>query len=882
MRGFVSLLIGALPADVRRGRRRDIASTLQASVAAARRRGRLAAARAWLAEVANLLLTAISSRFASRGPDRPRRRMELHMPSIQDLRHAWRALSSRPGFTSITILTLALAIGATTAVFSVVDALLWRPLPFTDADRMVEVWTQAEPSNIANPGQTAAAFRALRDEKAIFEEVHAYDFESAVLLGGSEPDTVSVVSVTPALLARLGVSPLRGRLFTDTDGDSGAEPTVVVGESLWRSRLAADPDIVGQTIEFDGDGRYTIIGVLPSSFRFPSERTRVWKPLSMDGAKAAPRPEVVAWLQPGLTLERANEALGGLNAGLRDAGALSKTRRLHLVELRYQRSADAERTGLLVVFGAVGLVLLVACANVAGLLLAQGAARQRDVAVSAALGAGRGRLVRQFLMESLLIGLTAGAAGCLLAWLLVDGLTAVIPANMTVLKARPIVVDGRVLAFAAGLSLATVIVFGLLPAVSASRPDLVDALKTGGGRLSTSRAHRRLRAGIVVVELALALVLLTGAGLLMRSFIRLQQIEPGFDPSGLFSFALDLPEERYGSAAAVTDFMHRLEAGIGGIPGVTGVAGASSLPPNVDFQFGAVPEAEGEPEQDPGTLGIVPFSRVSPDYFATMGIRLREGRGFTQTDSVDVIVINETAARRYWGGRSPLGRRMRTGPKARWLTVIGVVPDVTQMGLRAEVESAVQLYYPFNPGATSGGGHREIALRVAALSPSLLADLKAQVWSLDPRLPVQGLAPVGDELSASIARERFFLLLMALFSTIGLAISAVGIYSVMAYAVEVRRREIGIRMALGADRRAVLRSVLGGAAALAAAGIALGLAGAAAAARVLQSLLYETPTTDPLTFASVALMLAVITLTAAWIPARRAARMDPLAVLRVE
>jgi putative ABC transport system permease protein len=453
---------------------------------------------------------------------------------------------------------------------------------------------------------------------------------------------------------------------------------------------------------------------------------------------------------------------------------------------------------------------------------------------------------------------------------------------MTVLKARPIAVDGRVLAFAAGLSLVTVLVFGLLPALSASRPDLVEALKTGGRSLSTSRAHRRLRAGIVVVELALALVLLTGAGLLMRSFMRLQQIEPGFDPRGLFSFALDLPEERYGSAAAVTGFMRRLEAGIEGMPGVTGVAVASSLPPNVDFQFGAVPEAEGEPEQDPGTLGIVPFSRVSPDYFATMGIRLLEGRGFTQTDSVDVIVINETAARRYWGGRSPLGRRVRTGPKARWLTVIGVVPDVTQMGLRAEVESAVQLYYPFNPGATSGGGRREVALRVAALSPSLLADLKAQVWSLDPRLPVQGLAPVGDELSESIARERFFLVLMAIFSVIGLAISAVGTYSVMAYAVEVRRREIGIRMALGADRRAVLRSVLGGAAVLAAAGIALGLGGAAAAARVLQSLLYETPTTDPLTFASVALMLAAITLTAAWIPARRAARMDPLAVLRVE
>jgi putative ABC transport system permease protein len=527
-------------------------------------------------------------------------------------------------------------------------------------------------------------------------------------------------------------------------------------------------------------------------------------------------------------------------------------------------------------------VLLVACANVAGLLLAQGAARHHDLAVSAALGASRGRLVRQFLLESLTLALVAGAAGCLLAWALVTSFASLVPPSLTFLNARPIAVDGRVLAFAAGLSLLTVLVFGLLPALKASRPDLADALKSGGRSLSTSRAQRRLRGGVVVFELALAIMLLAGAGLLMRSVVRLHQIDPGFDPEGLVSFSLRLPEERYGSAAVTADFIRRLEAGLEALPGVMAATVASSLPPGVAFRFGAIPEAEGESAQDPGTLGIVPYSRVSHDYFATMGIRFLEGRAFTPTDPADVVIVNESGARRYWGGASPLGRRLRMGPKADWVTVIGVVPDVTQMGLRPQAESALQLYYPFDPHAAGGGGYREVALRVATLSPSLMADLKAEVWSLDPRLVIRDLAPVGQELIATIARERFVLWLMAIFAAMGLAISAVGIYGVMAYSVEARRREIGIRMALGADGPAVLRGVLGSAVVLTSAGIVLGLAGAAAAARVLQALLYETPTTDPLTFVSVALLLASVSLMAAWIPARRASRLDPMAALRVE
>lgn len=798
----------------------------------------------------------------------------------QDLRHAWRSLTSRPAFVAVSVITLGLAIGATTAIFSVVDALVWRPLPYTGAERMVELWTTAERTKISNPGQSLAAFLTLRDQSELFERVEAYDFENTILLGGSEPERITIAPVTPGLLAGLGVKPLRGRLFTEADASTEAEPALIISEALWRSRLGAAADIVGSSMEFDGDRRYTIIGVLPSSFRFPSARTRAWRVLDVAAAGAPSRPDVMAWLQPGVTLDRAADVLAGLDNGLHEAGALSPARRLSLRSHRQMQAFGTPRDGLLVVFGAVALVLLVACANVAGLTLAQAAARQRDVAVAAALGAGRARLVTQFLTESLLVAVAAGGVGTLLAWLMIDGLTALVPTTMTFLNARAIVIDGRVLGFACGVSLLTVLLCGMVPAFSGSRPDLVDSLKTGPRGVSGSRSHGRLRGGIVIVELALAVVLLTGAGLLMRSFVRLHQIDPGFDPAGLLSFTLELPQDRYGSQVARTDFAARLGQALEAVPGVAGATVASSLPPGGEFHFGTEPEAEGEPAQESGRLGIVPYSHVAPDYFATMGIRLQEGRAFTAADPDDVVIVSQATARKYWAQQSPVGRRLRLGAKRPWLTVIGVADDVTQMGLRPNVTATAQIYQPFDDEDETS--YYEFAVRTDSLSSQMIADVKARIWALDPRLPLHSLAPVAEQLARTVARERFFLTLMSIFAGLGLLISAVGIYGLMAYSVEVRRREIGIRMALGADQRSVMGSVLRRALLLTLGGVALGVAGAAAAVRVLASLLYETGTSDPVTFGLVVLVLAGVALAAAAIPARRASRLDPLAALRAE
>jgi putative ABC transport system permease protein len=812
------------------------------------------------------------------------RRTNMIADLWQDLRFGARMLSKSPGFTFVVVATLALGIGVNTAVYSVVDAVLFRPLPFTKPDRLVEIWQQDANRSTAYPGLGWEAFQEWRGQTHLFERVEAYSQRTFTMTGGSEPETVSAPLVSSGLFAMLGINPQLGRPFQASDAEVGANRVALISDGFWKKQFGGSPDALGKTLILN-DQPYTVIGVMPPKFKFPYGKFPLWVPMPLAPADEQKRPlrfNAVARLQGDLALPTAQAALDNLGTRLAKEKPDPRGWGAKLSRLDARRVNPGPRRALLVLLGAVGFVLLLACANAANLMLARSATRQGEIAVRLALGASRGRLVRQLLTESLMLALLGGLLGVTLAWFGVDLLAKFVPSELTFLSINEIGLERRVLFFTLGITMLIGVGFGLLPALKASRPDLQQVLKGAAGRATADRAHNRLRNVLVITEIALSLVLLLGAGLMMRSFLRLNSAPPGFDPHNLIAAELSLAQQRYQTLAQEEDFFDRLNAMISSIPGVEAVTVAAGVPPRGGgITFNLEVEVEGRAPEPPDPKLVLPFSQIDPHYFQALRIPILQGRAFGTEDTINAppsMIINSEMARRYWPNETPIGRRIRFSKDGKWKTVVGVVGDVT-LGKPGDGFSRMEIYYPWSQESRRAS-QRTLIVRTSTEAMDLIASVKSAIWALDKDQPIYQINLVEDRLSEALAEPRFYLFLFGCFAGLTLLLVSMGIYSVMAYSVAQRTNEIGIRMALGAQTRDVLRLIVKQGMTLALFGVALGLLAAFLLTRLMENLLFGASATDPLTFAATTLLILGIALLACWIPARRATKVDPLVALR--
>jgi putative ABC transport system permease protein len=802
----------------------------------------------------------------------------------KDIRYAIRSLIRYPAFTLIAVVTLALGIGANTAIFSVVNALLLRSLPFTEPDKLMQVWEisikQDKRRSVSYPN-----FADWRDQNQSFQQMAAYSDRTFNLTDEAEPERIQGVMVSPAFFPLLDVKPILGRVFLPEEDYPNKVFSAVISERLWRRRFNSDGQIVGRTISLNYEN-FTIVGVVKNLVdvpRVPAD-TEVWVPISQSSGFDNRRGHylsVLARLKPGVTREQAqadmNRIAGTLTAEHSDSNTDLGVR---LVPLQDQVVGDF-KLALQVLLSAVFLVLLIASANVANMLLARAAGRQKEIAIRTALGAGRFRLVRQLLTESLLLSLLGGAIGLMLAWWGVYLLVAFGPSDLPRLK--EITVDARVLGFTFAIAMLTGIIFGIVPALKASFPDVNQALKESGRNTAGSVGHRRLRSLLVASEIALSLVLLVGAGLLLKSFHKLQAVNPGFNPQNLLTVQVSLKGPRYQEDAAVVNFYDQLVEKVKASPDVQSVATRSYIPValNEDYAYLSF-LVEGLPP-DPANRPIAYYNAVSPDLFGTMQIPLLKGRPFDGHDVIkaqNVIIINETLARRYFPGTDPIGKRMTLNddnPKEEdWATIVGIVKDTKQRELSGE--TAAEMYLPF-----AQSPHRSMALMIRTTSPdSVVNTVRRDVQALDPSIPLYGVTTMENVVSESIAAARFRTSLLAIFAGVALALAMIGIYGVMSYAVTQRTQEIGIRMALGARVTDVLKLMVKNGMSLAVVGTIVGLAGALAITRLMTTLLFGVSPTDLGTFALTTFGLLLVALLACYVPARRASKVDPLVALRYE
>jgi putative ABC transport system permease protein len=804
---------------------------------------------------------------------------------LQDLRYAVRMLRQTPVFTAVAVLTLALGIGANSAIFSIVDTVLLRPLPYQDPERLVVVWEK--PPGGRRNSVSAANFLDWRDQNKVFEHLVAIGFGSFNLSGGEQPEQVSGMRVSAAYFQMLGARPALGRAFLGEDDRPGAQRVVIFSYGLWLRRFGADPKVVGQAITMDGE-KYIVVGVMPAQFRFVAG-PELWTPIALDPAKAARDFHYlipVGRLKPGVTLEQARAEMGGIARNIERAYPKSNQGWGVTIEPLHSSLVEPLRQSILVLFGAVGFVLLIACVNVANLLLAKAAARHREIAIRASLGAGRFRLIRQLLTESVLLALIGGVLGVLLAVWLVTIVPAVLPQFLTSALA-PIAVDGRVLLFALAVSLATGLLFGLAPAWRSSSLNLHETLKEAS-RGSTRGSGGRFRGALVASEVALSLVLLIAAGLMIRSLFSMTQVKPGFRPENVLTMRLTLPQSRYPAAQQVRLFYRQMLDRVAALPGVR-AAGLSSSLPLQGWSFGMPFEIEGQAPRPKAELPAAHFQMVSPGYFRAQGIALRKGREFTERDNEagpPVALVNETFVRRYLANEEPLGKRVRVealisgqqklGPPIAW-EIVGVIGEVKVSSLRSDGEA--EIYVPCWQSTWPGSA---LSIRTATEPMSLAQAVRTAIQSVDKDLPVTGVRTMEQVVAASVTQPRFFAGLITVFAGLALLLAALGIYGVMSYAVTQRTHEMGIRAALGARQRDLLRMVVGQGMLLAAIGLAIGLAGAFGLTRLLTSLLFGVSATDPLTFIAVSLLLAAVAFAASYLPARRAARVDPMVALRYE
>jgi putative ABC transport system permease protein len=804
----------------------------------------------------------------------------LEEDMFQDLRFGLRILLKNPGFTLVAVFTLALGIGANTAIFSVVNALMLRPLPYPDPERLV--WVDYASSGNTGGEVLSAHFLNWREQNQTLEGIAQFDPTTRTLTGAGEPERVEVGQISASFFTTLGVQPLPpGRNFTAAEDKTGGERVVILSHGLWRRRYNSDHDIVGKTITLN-DSIFTVVGVTPENFRYfrPFD---VWIPLAIDLERDRANgntssQSTLGRLKPGITLDQARAELDTLLQRYETTKLEGRPRidlRPRLVPLQELLLGDTRRP-ILVLLGAVGLVLLIACANVANLLLARSVTREKELAIRGALGAGRLRLVRQQLTECLLLAMAGSAAGLLLASWLTELLGSLSSINTLGEMGRvaAITIDLRVLGFTLLITLVTGLLFGFLPALRFSRTDLNVSLKEGG---RGGGIHGRgLRSALMVSEVALAIVLLVGAGLLIRSFAKLLDVDPGYRAENLLTARIALPP-RYSDNSQRAQFYERILQRIAALPGVTAV-GATSHLPLTSYNMGAQLRVEGRQPREGENPPSAPVARVNPDYFRTMGISLRAGRLINDSDTQDapgVALLSETLARRLFPDEDPLGKRLSVAGLG--ATIIGVVSDIRYTGLDGEIEQAVYLSYRQLPRSGMA-----LVLRGAVEPSSLAPTLRNAVREIDPALPVYDVMTMNERLSNSVAARRFNLLLLGGFAVLALLLAGVGVYGVISYVVTQRTHEVGIRMALGAQSADVVRLFIKQGMAIVIFGVALGLIGAFALTRVMRSLLFDVSASDPLTFACVALLLSLVALAACYLPARRAARIDPLASLRRE
>jgi len=851
-------------------------------------RGRRAVLQVLVREVIDLARAARAARGVTTGatpesliPMPFQRRRDAVSSLWQDIRYASRTLRRQPAFAAIAILTMALGVGANTAVFTVINGVLLRPLPYADPDRLVMLLN-------GRAGRLSSAFSPpnfvdVTTQSGAFAGSAAFQPTTANVTGEGDPQRLEGADVTETFFQVIGITPRLGRAFTESDQTNDAA-VVILSNGLWRRRFGARPDVVNSTMLMDGKP-FTIIGVAPAETALP-RNAEYWRPLVFSPRDVAPQARGAQWifvvgrLKPDLSLAAANSAIGIVADRLaREFPRTNQNRVMTAVRL-HERMVSGIRPALLVLLGAVTLVLLIACVNVANLLLARGSGRAREVAVRAALGAGRRRLVQQFLAESLVLGLAGSGAGLLVAYWSTRALIALGPQSIP--RLADVGIDWRVLAFTGAIGIVTSVVFGLVPAlVSTSR---VGRRASTTGRGSIGAGGMRLRKALVVSEMTLAVMLLIGAGLLLRSYQRITAVDPGFATHQVLTFSLALPEAKYATHDAVGRFVDGFVGRLAANPAVESASAVFGLPLADDFSASSSFTRPGE--VDTANSPSVGMRIVTPEYFRTMKIPLRAGRLFDTHDNEagnEVVIINEEAARRYWPGQDAVGQqlhlgvRLTRGVRSGQKTIVGIVGDVKFGGL--DSATPPEVYLPHRQHPVDG---LTIAIRTSGDPLGFLPQARAALAEMDRELPIADIRTMDEIIGRSIAERRFVMLLLVAFATVAVTLAAIGVYGVLAYIVSQRTQEIGVRLALGAAPTDVARLFVREGARLAAIGLVCGLAGAVAASRALSTLLFGVTTTDPSTFAAVAGTLALVALAAAYLPARRAAAVDPMAALRTE
>jgi putative ABC transport system permease protein len=802
------------------------------------------------------------------------KRLEEDM--FQDMRYGVRMLLRNPVFTTVAVLTLALSIGANTAIFSVVNAVLLRPLPFSQPARLMMVWNKGvEAAGGDRTPLAVADLLDLRAQNQSFESVDAFQGAFYNYIGGETPERIRGARVTANFFKTLGAQAALGRTFQPDEERPGAERVVVISHGFWRSHLAANRDVIGRALNLSG-ASYAIVGVMPDGFDFPAREVDLWTALQLEPpARRGPYfLQGVARLKDGVSREQARAESKSMTSTL--------TREhldFNVLPLNEFILGDV-RPALLLLLAAVTIVLLIAAANVANLLLSRAAGREKEISIRSALGASRGRIIRQLLSESLLLAVLGGSLSVLLAIWGVDLMLKLAPEGIP--RIDQIRIDASALGWTALVSLLTGIIFGLAPALQGSRLNLNEALKEGGRSATESKGKRRWRNLLVISQLTMATMLLVGASLLLKSFWRLQMVNPGVDTERVLTMDIALRGERYDEAQQVRAFYGQLLERVKALPGVRAVAVSNSLPPD-ERDFSSDFTIEGRPVDVNKGAPVADMILVSNDYFRALSLPVRRGRYFSDTDTKDaprVVIINEAMKRQFFASEDPLGKRINLGSEKEplWAEIVGVVGDVKYAGLEAEIQPAI-----YQPVAQNASWGMFLIVKTETADPSsLVASVRKEISSLDSELPVAKISTLDERLAAAVTQPRFRTTLIAIFAAIALILASVGIYGVISYSVTQRTHEIGIRMALGAGARDVLRLVIGQGMTLALIGIGIGLAAALALTRVLASLLYGVSATDPLTFVGVSLLLVMVALLACFIPARRATKVDPMIALRNE
>ncbi|HEV8336570.1 MAG TPA: ABC transporter permease [Candidatus Polarisedimenticolia bacterium] len=802
----------------------------------------------------------------------------------QDARYGIRLLTRNTGFSAVAVLTLALGIGANTAVFSVINGILLHPLPYERPDRLMFLTEWSE--QVPDMSFSVANFKDVQEQSKTFESFVAFNAANFTLTGDGEAERVNGRNVSSGIFQTLRVRPILGRAFRPEEDKPGAERVVMLGEGFWTRRYGRRMDVIGKHLTLN-DESYTVIGVLTGKMHGSWQRTDLFTPLlrledRIGGVENRGNHfgiYLIGRLKPGVTLEQGRGEIVAIARGLSEKYPDTNARQSMTVNSLHEAIVGDFRPALIVLLGAVAFVLLIACVNVANLLLGRAAARQRELAVRAALGAGRGRMIRQLLTESVVLSLFGGGLGLLLAYWGVAGIVAWIPSSIP--RLEEVGVDGRVLLFTAAISVLTGLFFGLLPAWNASRTSPHEILKAGGRTGNLGLGHRRLRSALVVAEISLALILLVGAGLMLRSFYHVLHADAGIEPEGVIVSQVSLPEANYTDKDRIRRFTDQVLRNVEAIPGVQ--FAASTLPLLGGYQTSFM--IEGRPEPPRGQRPSVDITRVSPAYFRAMGVRLLKGRAFTHQDDAGaprVCIVDETLARTYWPGEDPLGRKVRIGGRPQdkdsvALDVVGVVGHVKNYGV--DQPSRIEIYVPYTQDPISSFG---LVVKTGLAPASLTTAMRKAVSDVDPNVPVFATQTLVSLVNEGTAQRRLAVTLLGVFAGLALLLAAVGIYGVISYNVSQRTQEIGIRMALGAERREILKMVLGQGTMMALLGVVIGLGVAFGLTRLIATMLFQVSATDPPTFSLVPVLLLLVAVLAAYLPARHAARVEPMVALRDE